>query len=120
MRIIVATGLNEGEAEYKNMGDVAMLQAAVDRLRALWPEATIEVLTDSPFNLARYCPGAQPLPRSWLRVLGRKSDPARPVSAFVAKVDFRSIRRPEAGDRTTLAIPSGVLNPSEIEFTERE
>ena len=64
MRIIVVTGLNEGEAEYKNMGDVAMLQAAVDRLRASWPEATIEVLTDSPFNLARYCPGAQPLPRA--------------------------------------------------------
>ena len=64
MRVIVATGLNEGEAEYKNMGDVAMLQAAVGRMRALWPEAAIEVLTDSPFNLARYCPGAKPLPRA--------------------------------------------------------
>ncbi len=64
MRIIVATGLNEGEAEYKNMGDVAMLQAAVGRLLALWPDAAIEVLTDSPFNLARYCPGAKPLPRA--------------------------------------------------------
>jgi polysaccharide pyruvyl transferase WcaK-like protein len=64
MRVIVATGLNEGEAEYENMGDVAMLQAAVGRLLALWPEATIEVLTDSPSNLARYCPGAKPLPRA--------------------------------------------------------
>jgi polysaccharide pyruvyl transferase WcaK-like protein len=64
MRVIVATGLNEGEAEYKNMGDVAMLQAAVGRLRTLWPEATIEVLTDSPLNLARNCPAARPLPRA--------------------------------------------------------
>ena len=64
MRVIVLTGLNEGEAEYKNMGDVAMLQAAVGRLLALWPEAAIEVLTDSPFNLGRYCPGAKPLPRA--------------------------------------------------------
>lgn len=32
MRIIVATGLNAGTAEYQNMGDVAMLQVAVDRL----------------------------------------------------------------------------------------
>jgi polysaccharide pyruvyl transferase WcaK-like protein len=64
MRVIVATGLNEGEAEYKNMGDVAMLQAAVGRMLALWPEAEIEVLTDSPLNLARYCPGARPLPRA--------------------------------------------------------
>lgn len=64
MRVIVATALNEGEAEYKNMGDVAMLQVAVARLFALWPGAQIEVLTDSPFNLARYCPGARPLPRA--------------------------------------------------------
>jgi polysaccharide pyruvyl transferase WcaK-like protein len=64
MRVIVATGLNEGEAEYRNMGDVAMLQAAVGRMLALWPDAAIEVLTDSPSNLARYCPGARPLPRA--------------------------------------------------------
>lgn len=64
MRVIVATGLNEGEAEYKNMGDVAMLQATVGRLLALWPDAVIEVLTDSPSNLARYCPGAKALPRA--------------------------------------------------------
>ena len=64
MRVIVATGLNTGAAEYRNMGDVAMLQVAVDRLLSLWPDARIEVLTDSPSNLARYCPGAKPLPRA--------------------------------------------------------
>jgi colanic acid/amylovoran biosynthesis protein len=63
MRVIVATGLNSGEAEYKNMGDVAMLQVAVSRLFNLWPDAHIEVLTDSESNLAKYCPGASPLPR---------------------------------------------------------
>ena len=64
MRVIVATGLNTGGAEYKNLGDVAMLQVAVARLLSLWPTARIEVLTDSPSNLARYCPGARPLPRA--------------------------------------------------------
>lgn len=64
MRIIVATGLNAAAAEYKNMGDVAMLQVAVDRLLSLWPDARIEVLTESPSNLARYSPGAKPLPRA--------------------------------------------------------
>jgi len=64
MRIIVATGLNTGAAEYRNMGDVAMLQVAVVRLFSLWPDASIEVLTDSPTNLFRYCPGAKPLPRA--------------------------------------------------------
>jgi colanic acid/amylovoran biosynthesis protein len=63
MRIVIATGLNSGQAEYMNMGDVAMLQAAVARLLNLWPDARIDVLTDSPSNLARYCPGASPLPR---------------------------------------------------------
>ena len=64
MRIIVATGLNTGVAEYKNMGDVAMLQMAVTRLMSLWPVAQVEVLTESPSNLARYCPGAVSLPRA--------------------------------------------------------
>jgi hypothetical protein len=35
MRIVVATGLNTGAAEYQNMGDVAMLQVAVARLLRL-------------------------------------------------------------------------------------
>jgi len=63
MRVIVATGLNSGEAEYRNMGDVAMLQVAVTRLFNLWPDADIEVLTDSGSNLTKYCPGALPLSR---------------------------------------------------------
>ena len=46
------------------MGDIAMLQVAVDRLSRLWPDARIEVLTDSPSNLARYCPRAKPLSRA--------------------------------------------------------
>lgn len=81
MRIIVATGLNDRDAEYKNMGDVAMLQVAVARLQELWPDARVEVLTDSARELARYCPGATPLPRigcrSWVEdriVLGRLHD----------------------------------------------
>jgi polysaccharide pyruvyl transferase WcaK-like protein len=64
MRIIVATACNNGPAEYQNMGDVAMLQVAVARLFDLWPDGRIEVLTDSPANLARYCPGAIPLSRA--------------------------------------------------------
>jgi polysaccharide pyruvyl transferase WcaK-like protein len=78
VRVIVATGLNTGAAEYQNMGDVAMLQGALTQLLNLWPGARIEVLTDSAYNLARYCPGAGPLPRagcaSWVEdgvLLGR-------------------------------------------------
>jgi polysaccharide pyruvyl transferase WcaK-like protein len=64
MRIVVDTALNTGAAEYSNMGDVAMLQVGVRRLQRLWPSARIEVLTESPTNLALFCPGANPLPRA--------------------------------------------------------
>ena len=64
MRIVVDTALNSGSAEYQNMGDVSMLQVAVTRLKRLWPSASIEVLTESPENLRKYCPGAKPLPRT--------------------------------------------------------
>jgi colanic acid/amylovoran biosynthesis protein len=45
-----------------NMGDVAMLQVAVDRLLALWPGARIDIPTKDPVALRRYCPSAHPLP----------------------------------------------------------
>jgi len=64
MRIIVDTALNAGSAEYSNMGDVAMLQVGVRRLQRLWPSARIEVLTESPADLARFCPEAMSLPRA--------------------------------------------------------
>ncbi len=64
MRIVVDTALNTGAAEYSNMGDVAMLQVGFRRLQRLWPSGRIEVLTESPTNLALFCPGAKPLPRA--------------------------------------------------------
>src|SRR5215813_14632659 len=45
-----------------NLGDVAMLQAAVERLRALWPDARVEIPTRNPDALLRHCPDAHPLP----------------------------------------------------------
>jgi hypothetical protein len=50
--IIIDTGLGKGVSEYGNMGDISMLQVAVDRLHKLFPKACIEVLTDSAENLA--------------------------------------------------------------------
>ncbi len=59
--ILIDTGLGKGIAEYGNMGDVSMLQVVVDRLHVSFPNARIEVLTDSAENLARFCPAARPL-----------------------------------------------------------
>src|SRR5207248_47986 len=40
-----------------NVGDVAMLQSCVIRLRRLWPGADIMVICHAPERLASYCPG---------------------------------------------------------------
>lgn len=64
MRIVVDTALNSGSAEYSNMGDIAMLQVGVSRLQRLWPSARVEVLTESPTDLALFCPGTKALPRA--------------------------------------------------------
>lgn len=58
MHIVV----DSGSYHLLNVGDVAMLQAGVERLRALWPQASIAAVTNLPENLARHCPGVPPIP----------------------------------------------------------
>jgi colanic acid/amylovoran biosynthesis protein len=54
----------------RNMGDLSMLAVAVERLRALWPEARIGVIVDDPDLLARHFGSVTPVPsagrRLWL------------------------------------------------------
>jgi colanic acid/amylovoran biosynthesis protein len=52
MRILVDSGCYD----LCNMGDVAMLQVAVERLHRLWPMALIEVITNKPAILSHLCP----------------------------------------------------------------
>lgn len=47
--------------DFHNMGDTAMMQVAVARLRELWPQAEIGVITSRPELLASLCPGADPI-----------------------------------------------------------
>lgn len=44
-----------------NMGDVAMLQVAVSRLRTLWPDEELRIFTSDAAALARYCPETTPV-----------------------------------------------------------
>jgi polysaccharide pyruvyl transferase WcaK-like protein len=44
-----------------NMGDVAMLQVAVGRLRALWPDEELRIFTSDAEALVHYCPGVTPV-----------------------------------------------------------
>ncbi|HEX6534326.1 MAG TPA: polysaccharide pyruvyl transferase family protein [Gemmatimonadaceae bacterium] len=65
MRVIV----DPGTMDCLNLGDLAMLQVALARVRAAWPGAEIGVFTRDPAALAASCPGVAPLDddtrRSW-------------------------------------------------------
>lgn len=54
--------IDPGSHDVLNLGDIAMLQVAVDRVGGLWPDAEVAVLTSDPDRLARHVPGTCPLP----------------------------------------------------------
>ncbi len=82
-----------------NVGDIAMIQAALERLGTLWPSARIQVLTEDPVGLAFHCPRAEPLIRNgwqdWMRngcLLGdldRSLPPAVAARLFSSEHYFR-------------------------------
>jgi colanic acid/amylovoran biosynthesis protein len=54
--------IEPGSHAMLNLGDIAMVQVCVDRLRALWPDASIGVVTKAPDRLAQHCPGVEAVP----------------------------------------------------------
>ena len=46
----------------QNVGDLAMLIVAVSRLRELWPDASIRIITNAPDRIAKHCGDVQPVP----------------------------------------------------------
>ena len=59
MRILV----DQSGYDLLNIGDVAMLQSCVTRLRRQWPQSEIMVIAHDPALLAAYCPGARAISR---------------------------------------------------------
>src|SRR5258705_1286272 len=57
MRIIV----DPSTFDCLNIGDVAMLQAAVGRLVKQYPAGEFQIFTNDPTALGRHCPGVKPL-----------------------------------------------------------
>lgn len=53
--------VENGEYWLLNMGDLAMLDVVIRRLRARWPQARIGVLTETPGLLRAYFPGVDPI-----------------------------------------------------------
>src|SRR6266568_1934493 len=84
MRILV----DHSGYDLLNIGDVAMLQSCVTRLRMQWPAAEIMVIATDPGRLAAYCPGTIAIGRTfadlpYLRLVPRK---ARLIAEQVWKI----------------------------------
>lgn len=60
MRILV----DQSGYDLLNIGDVAMLQSCVSRLRQQWPGAEIMVIAHEPMRLESYCPDTVAISRS--------------------------------------------------------
>ncbi len=96
MRVVI----EPGTYAFDNMGDIAMLQVCLARLRRLWPEAKIRILTRSPSGIERFCPGSEPLDAAachrWLQTENGTRRPPRFWPAGLARASrtlVRSFRR---------------------------
>ena len=79
MRILV----EPSDYTLRNAGDMAMLEVAVTRLGALWPQASIQVFSDTPEIFPRYCPNVTPLPTTGRRAWFAPGPLARRLSSVL-------------------------------------
>lgn len=74
MRILV----DQSGYDLLNIGDVAMLQSCVARLRRQWPDAEIMVIAHAPGRLECYCPGTTAISRTLADLSLVRPVPQRP------------------------------------------
>jgi colanic acid/amylovoran biosynthesis protein len=94
-----------------NVGDIAMLQSCVARLRRLWADAEVMVICHAPERLASYCPGTMAIGQAlaglpFFRALPRRPRLAAEQAWKMAGPYFsrRSGRRRARPDRPRTAI----------------
>lgn len=73
MRILI----DQSGYDLLNLGDVAMLQGCVARLRQQWPTAEILVIAHAPDRLRRYCPDTTAILPTFAELRGLKVFPER-------------------------------------------
>lgn len=104
MRVLI----DPGTSNCRNLGDVAVLQAAVQRLRTFDRQVALHVFTANPPELQRHCPGVLPADelarREWIAAeFGGEREahgpPGRPVDRIRALLR-RARRRGRPGAHT--------------------
>lgn len=107
MRVLI----DSGTTNCRNLGDVAVLQAAVERLRAFDRDVALHAFTADAAELLRQCPGVKPVDerarRAWVAAesgSGRedRGTPGRPVDRFRALI--RRVRRRRPGTYTVAGV----------------
>lgn len=73
MRILI----DQSGYDLLNLGDVAMLQGCVARLRQQWPTAEILVIAHAPDRLRRYCPDTTAILPTFAELRGLKVFPRK-------------------------------------------
>jgi colanic acid/amylovoran biosynthesis protein len=99
MRVLI----DPGTSNCRNLGDVAVLQAAVARLRAFDRHVDLQVFTANPVELQRHCPGVFPADelgrREWIAAeFGLEREPPGPPGRPVDRIRAL-IRRARYGGR---------------------
>ena len=61
-------------ADCANLGDLAMLQIAMERLKALWPDASFSILMRVPAEFEVHFPGAKPVPMRGCKCCLKRKD----------------------------------------------
>lgn len=76
--------IEHGGHRFSNMGDLAMLQITIERLKKLWPNAHINVIASNPEDLIHFCPDAHPIDaygsHIWFYPLSKKLQDLVPAS----------------------------------------
>lgn len=107
MRILVEPGSHH----LLNVGDAAMLEVCVNRLRRLFPGARVQVATEAPERLLRLCPDVEPVPAagrySWLGELD--SPDWAPRRGWVGRIARVASRLGPGAGRATLRLESLLL-----------
>jgi colanic acid/amylovoran biosynthesis protein len=107
---VVRILVDQSGYDLMNLGDVAMLQACVARLRLQWPDAEIMVIAHQPRQLALYCPGTIAIGRTFAdaRILSftpRRARLAAEQAWKMAAPHFSArLRRGRPADRPRTAV----------------